>query len=328
MKRIAHDVTRYLEETLGERVMLHPWAGERGLPLFLQERYMFFEGRVLEAPLIFMTARMPDEETPAIIRKHLGQAQAKCGRPVVYVREGVTSYNRRRLIEHRIPFIVPGKQMYLPPLGLDLRERFGLEKPSGDALGPSAQAVLIHILLRTFDNDPVTTFQLKPRLRYSPMTLSRAFDEIEAAGLAESTTVDRTRELRLAGPRRATWQKALPLLRSPVQRVEHVRGMTRDLLGLAAGLSALARRSMLAEPSNAVVAVSRETWQSDIQHGVLDPIPMREPDTIDVEVWRYPPHVLSDDDAVDPLSLYLSLRSDADERVQAALERMLENLPW
>lgn len=328
MKRIAQMVARYLNEVLGAQVEVRPWDGERGAPLFLRERYAFLEGRLLETPLLFMASRTPDEETPATIRKHLAQAHEKSGRLVVYVREGVTSYNRKRLIEHRIPFIVPGRQMYLPPLGLDFRERFDQKKRAGDVLGPSTQAVLIHMLLRTLDDSPVTAVNLKPHLRYSAITLSRAFDELESAGLAESTTVDRTRELRLLAHKRSTWEKALPLMRSPIRRLLHARGEMHALRGLVAGLSALARRSMLAEPSSPVVAVSREDWRSGLQHGAVETIPLREPGAADVEVWMYPPHILSDGDAVDPLSLYLSLREDADERVQGALDRMLDELPW
>jgi len=47
-----------------------------------------------------------------------------------------------------------------------------------------------------------------------------------------------------------------------------------------------------------------------------------------IEVWSYDPATLSQDGIVDPLSLFLSLRDDPDERVQGALRRMLEGLPW
>lgn len=328
MKRIAQDLARYLAEVLGEHVSLRPWEGQKGLPLFLRERYAFFGGRLHDTPLLFMAARTPDEETPATIRKHIDQARQRTHDEVVYVRDGVTSYNRRRLIDHRIPFIVPGRQMYLPPLGLDLRERFDQKKPARDAIGPSTQAVLIHMLLRGLDDSPVKAADLKPRLGYSAITLSRAFDELEAAGLAESRRIDRSRELTLVADRRSIWEKALPLMRNPALRVEHVKGEIHALRGFVAGLSALARRSMLAEPSSPVVAVSRDDWQSCMKQGAVETIPMREPGAVDVEVWKYPPHILSDGDAVDPLSLYISLREDADERVQGALDELLGGLPW
>ena len=43
-------------------------------------------------------------------------------------------------------------------------------------------------------------------------------------------------------------------------------------------------------------------------------------------MWRYNPHLLSKEDKVDELSLALSLRDDADERVEAAVDEMLEKL--
>ena len=47
-----------------------------------------------------------------------------------------------------------------------------------------------------------------------------------------------------------------------------------------------------------------------------------------VECWTYDPHLLSDGPAVDPLSLYLSLRGTHDERVEKALAGLLEDMPW
>ena len=45
-----------------------------------------------------------------------------------------------------------------------------------------------------------------------------------------------------------------------------------------------------------------------------------------VEMWRYDPRKLSKKKMVDELSLALSLREDADERVEEAVEEMLNNL--
>jgi len=48
--------------------------------------------------------------------------QTKQKDDVVYVRTRMTAFNRKRLIEQKVPFIVPGNQMYLPTLAIDLRE--------------------------------------------------------------------------------------------------------------------------------------------------------------------------------------------------------------
>lgn len=328
MNHLARNITRYLNETLGERVTPRPWGGQERLALFLRDRYAFLEGRLFETPLLFMVARAPDEETPATVRKHTTKVQEKWEHPVVYVRKHVTTYNRKRLIEHRVPFVVPGKQMYLPMLGIDLRERFGTVKPKVTTFSPSTQAILIHALLHRDEGAPLTAAQFGPQLRYAPITMSRAFDELESAELVESSSVGRTRQLCFVAPRHDIWITARSRMRSPVKHLYHVQGDTRSLQGLVAGLSALARRSMLTEPSNPVVAVSREHWKAACQDGAIERIPMREVGTVDVEVWAYSPDILGDDGIVDSLSLYLSLQGDADERVATALEKMLEAVPW
>ena len=45
-----------------------------------------------------------------------------------------------------------------------------------------------------------------------------------------------------------------------------------------------------------------------------------------VEMWRYNPRNLSTRNTVDELSLAMALREDADERVEEAVEKMLNEL--
>ena len=45
-----------------------------------------------------------------------------------------------------------------------------------------------------------------------------------------------------------------------------------------------------------------------------------------VELWRYDPKKLSVTDTVDPISLALALENDADERVEEAVEEMLDQV--
>ena len=47
-----------------------------------------------------------------------------------------------------------------------------------------------------------------------------------------------------------------------------------------------------------------------------------------LEIWNYAPILLAKGDAVDRLSLYLSMKDHADERIQIALENLIEDMPW
>ena len=53
------------------------------------------------------------------------------------------------------------------------------------------------------------------------------------------------------------------------------------------------------------------------------------PDSADIvlQLWRYRPNIL-EDNGIDSLSLALSLKNESDERVQMAVEEMLEDFQW
>jgi len=329
MGDLQSQTERYLRDTLGIPVVITPWREEERLPIFLRERYDCLLGQILDCPCLFVVDKGENEEAPAVVSRHMDQVRAKYHNPIIYVREHITSYNRRRLVEHRIPFIVPGNQMYLPHLGVDFREHFRKPRPRQNELRPSAQAVFVYALLEGTDNLGPTA--MAERLGYTAMTMCRAFDELEAANLIVPMVSGRGKErnLRLAAPKVEVWKKAQSVLRSPVKASRTIRlPNNRELPGPQAGFSALAHYSMLVEPRNITIALSREEWKTLQQRGEAFNAFDSEPGAILIEEWRYAPTFFARDGRVDRLSLYLSLRDIEDERIQSALEEMLEGMPW
>ena len=47
-----------------------------------------------------------------------------------------------------------------------------------------------------------------------------------------------------------------------------------------------------------------------------------------VEIWRYDPGILTQTKIIDPLSLYLSLMDESDERIKISLDEMLKEIKW
>jgi hypothetical protein len=162
------------------------------------------------------------------------------------------------------------------------------------------------------------------------MTMSRAFDELEAMELGHVERIGQERLLTLAPEKRYIWKEALPRLKSPVRHQRRIaeRDMRRDdvfLVGdaLAAGLTALAKQTMIADREIPECAVSADTWKRLEKEGVKT-IPVDEPGTCLLQVWSYDPRVLGVDGMVDPFSLFLSFQGETDERIEIALEDMLE----
>ncbi|HOO77214.1 MAG TPA: hypothetical protein PLZ73_04925 [bacterium] len=319
---------RYMKETLDVALGPNTWAESIHLPFFLRDAYTFFEVRLFDMTYLFMLDHGKQEQSPATVRKHMDQVKTKWDGEIVYVKERVTAYNRKRLIEHKLPFVVPGNQMYLPFLGIDLREHFKKLRAETMTFSPSTQALVIYVLLRGNAEEIVTPTDMAQCLGYSAMTMTRAFDELESAGLGEIISQGRERRLRFIESPKDIWAKAQSFLRSPVKKRLFIDRPHLEPPGPRAGLTALAHYSMLAEPANPVFALSREDWKLLNQRREAEKLPAKEPGALEIEVWSYAPALFSENKLVDRLSLYLSLKGNKDERIEAALEEMMKEQPW
>lgn len=324
-------VRHYLHEVLGVSTpAVKPWARAKELPYYLRDTFEFSELELNGHPVVLMMARAQHKQSLSEVRTWLDKVRTLAGQPAVYVTDALASYERRRLIELKVPFIVPGNQLYLPDLGLDLREYFRKRLPATDvSLSPSAQAMLITALLRQPWQTEWQPSKVAVALGYTPMTLSRAVKELTATGLATAYTVGRARWLRMEHPPQQTWEQAKPSLRSPVKRTVWVlpAGVAANRARYLAGLSALAHHSMLTEPKWPVYAVSPVAWKAATDAGVRA-LPEPIAGAQEWQLWSYSPALLSGVATVDPLSLMLSLQDNVDDRVQLALDELKGQLPW
>jgi hypothetical protein len=326
-RELKAQLKRHFIEVLSIDIDPQPWPGEKALPAFLREMYAFLTARILGAPCLFLIDRDAQPNTPAAIRKHLFEVGKRWEGDVVYVAAGMDSARRKQLIGQRVPFVVPGNQVYLPMLGIDLREHFRSVRGAAESLSPATQAAFLHVL-HTHERGPFSPREMAAERGYTSMTLSRAFDELESAGIGRHFVMGRRRLMELAGPRRDQWERAMPLLRNPVVRRVQAP-VPRDVANaVAAGLTALAFYTNLAEPRIPVIALAGTEWQSIRNQAVHSHVGGADSPATEVEVWSYPPKASADGPVVDRLSLYLSLRGTADERVEVALNQLLEDMKW
>jgi len=85
---------------------------------------------------------------------------------------------------------------------------------------------------------------------------------------------------------------------------------------------------MIADDRIPTNALPHALFQQFLEKGICTGCRDAEQATVKIEVWSYNPHLLGDDQTVDPLSLYLSLQYSADERVQQQLEKLIEWVKW
>lgn len=329
-------IEKYLAETLGSVSTPRVWAGVGALPYFLQDAFETREMSLHDRPVLLAIARRRGSGGLAEVRTHVEKLRTLSNLPVVYVTDALASYERTRLIRQRVPFLVPGNQLYLPDLGIDLREYFrqGERRVIAAALSPATQALLIGSLLREPWRSDWDPSPLMARLGYTPMTLTRAVRELAAAGILAVTRRGRRRVAHTDRGPWEIWELARPLLRSPVKRRVWVAATDERIDGLyVAGESALARLSSLGAPRWPVYAIGPAPWKLAVRAGIRQ-LPEPEEACQAWQVWSYDPGLQSDaavgtsGGIVDPLSLALSLQHDTDERVQIALDELRRSFPW
>lgn len=330
MDALGHRFEVYASQVIGLPVT---WGQPMDAPLphYLVQRYEAHAIRVADRPMVAVVLKGDELPPPLALHKQIHRLlellDAEKG-AFCLVAEQLPPYLRRRLVEMRMPFVIPGRQLYWPALGnaeTAQRPRRLPPKPV-EQLGPAAQQLLIAMLLRRLPR-PTTVSGAAKVLGYSAMSMSRAMKELEGAGLVPSMVDGTRRTLTAHDSPSGVWTKALTKLRSPV--LDTVRVLRRDLpstVRIMAGETALAERSDLAAPQEPVFAVTSRVWTR--QHRDVRIIPTIDEGTCRLELWRYAPEVTAETGRVDPLSLFLSLRDHSDERVQQGLSVMMEQLPW
>lgn len=330
MPSIAGLFQAYVQQLTGLTPIWQPWTGG-ALPGYLKQRYEPCPAKLAGQVWLVAILRQPDVPAPLQLRKQLEQLAARLDPPaagVCLVAEHLPPYLRNRLVELGQPFVVPGRQLFWPAIGSaeSVQRPQRLRAEPVDTLRPVAQQLLIALLLQRLP-PPVTITTTADALGCTPASVSQAVKALEASGLVRSQLEGRERIFALALASNVAWQRAQPLLRTPVRqrvRIHHAK-LPRGV-DIRAGESALAALTDLAEPTEPVYAMASRHWPKRTDAPAAIPTP--DAGTCVVELWRYAPQATAKRGIVDPLSLYLGLRDFKDERVQLALQELMEQIAW
>jgi len=327
MPALEKRLTDYLESITGSAPLLRDDPGAAGsrLPLYLRERYQLRRlGLFRRECLLALEAPGWDTGSPAEYAAHTQTMQTQFLEPVTLVIPQVASYARNRMVRAGTPFIVPGSQLFMPFMMVDLRERFaaaGME--AGLIVTPAAQCILLYHLLRK----PLQGMPLRDIAKltgYSAMMVTRVKDEWEANGLCQTERVGRSVVVKFVAGGRELWQMAEPHFTAPVKKTHWIRRDQPGLPALAAGFTALSRATLMEDDLIPTWALPRAAFRSMLAKGILRAVSGPEEANARIEEWSYDPALLSDGSCVDPLSLFLCLRGDGDDRVQQQLQTVLD----
>lgn len=308
----------YLDKVLGIKVVYENVEFQH-LPNFISTRYRLQKVAMngQEAIFVYPTTELEQIE---VLKKHIARIQKNGNLPVVLILKGITSRQKEYLIREKIPFIVEKRQIYLPFMALYLQERCSAEKHIREEILPSAQMLLLYFIYKGAQE--LSTSQAAKDLELTPTSISRASKQLEEMGLLRTKKMGVQKILLSEDSPKTLFQKAENKLLNPIKRTVYI---PKEFVGtdlLESGYSALAERSMLNAPNVKCYATEKISQWKNVMTDRLQDSQMQ----VVVEMWRYDPRKLSKRLLVDELSLALALREDADERVEEAVEEMLNEL--
>lgn len=262
------------------------------------------------------------------IAKHCAWARNLLGKDVAFAADDLAAYKRNRLRLAGVSFHIPGRETFLPFLGVAHRtsgRAVRPRRPDAPPLGAAAAHLVVAGLSGCFP-DGLDLDAAQRLLGRSHVTALAAFDELERFGLALRTArpSGHGKILSWLQPPRERWAKAETALPGPVRAIVGLDDLPGGLSFVPAGESALAARTSLAPPPQPVVAVhARGEDLVSLKHAAV-PV---EDAAFRVELWNRPV-LLPGHSAIDPYSLLLSTRGSSDERVEGAREELLEAIRW
>lgn len=291
------------------------WKCEH-LPNFIMNRYLIKKA-YLDNQAVFFIYPQTELDQISNIKKQILRIQKIEKLPVILILKKLTYRQKMYLLDANIPFIVEGKQIYLPFMAVYLQEQCDAEEEEVEKLLPSAQVLLFFFIYE--NKKELLSSHAAEALGFTPTSIFRAVKQLEKTGLIQTEKRGVQKIITSPYSSKELLKKAEPYLINPVRRKVFIPSEYKDSSLLESGYSALSEYTMLNPPTVACYAAETVSqWSSVSTKKLLD-----SNRQIAVELWKYDPRKLAKGNFVDILSLSLLLKMDLDERVEDAVEEML-----
>ena len=320
IKYYIDETAAYFGNMLGEKVALEPADKDllEGIPMNVSSRFSFYKGCILGQHILMAYLKDGDSVPPAQLKKQLDIIHRQTQLVVVLITPCISSYNKVRLVAQKVNFVIPNRQMFLPSLLLDIKpdRKVGLDLK--ETIPPFAQCLLLyHLQIESIVG--ATGYGLSDKFGVSYATANKSLRWLVSKDLIKLEGT-KTKTVQIDLSNRELWNKALPLLVSPIEQLYYTDAVLEGQQ--ISGVNALAFYTMLNEESRQCWAVTKKELKT------LAIVTDKQFGENEIQVWKYNPKMLSTEGVVDKLSLYLSLKDNEDERIQIELERLINEMSW
>lgn len=321
---IFRKVADYIELNFGGKVFLKKTLIEEKLPLYLSNKYDFKRMIYFEKEFLLIDCSRDSELGIISLEKHLKKILNVDEKKVdvILIFDDMSKYMRTKLLEKKLSFIIPGKQIFLPNLGRIFSEkrltRYSSKINAVKKISPTTEALLIEIMCS--NNFLNSRSELSRKLDVSEMSISRAIKELnnnEFLSYDDIIDIDEFTK-KIMGNAKQIFSS--PILKRIYVKRESISDELWDELSMS-GESALSKETMLIKPIIDVYGITNKKWKEFKSEA--EEVPFEDRGVCIVELWKYQLPIKND--SVHPLALYIMFMLDNDERIQKEIGILLEH---
>ena len=313
----------FLEKTLRQTVTMEEseYLNDK-LPLAFRGRYTFYKMQTNGQSWIAIQPKM--DVGLVVLRKDRAKIEKIAGLNCAIFLNNTTFYIKEKLVEEGIPFVLDGKQVYLPFIGYLLSNENEREIAPVHLISYLTQRLIFVAIYEKWKN--VTVSEAATKREVTKMSVSRCFDEIEYLNVDILGMKGRSRVITVPTDIRKLWTDMQGVLRNPVvARYE----LQEDIkLEKKAGISALCEYSLLSDNDYPTYAITKKEIAASGVRKMKYARPGEEKGCVVLELGYFIEY--KDKSLEDPLSVALSITQieKQDERVDISINEMLKEYVW
>ena len=311
-----------------------------GRPIQLQERskaqmkgvtigdsltYKFYDGEFHGMPLLFAEPK-GKVAAPRSLSVTASNLTSLFQLPTVFLLPACPAYERQRLIDKDVYFVVSDKYVHLPMLLANERIR---KTKQAKALTPVAQYLLLyHLQIESIEG--LAARDIEDKMPYSYASITLGVTCLEDLGLCQKVSDGSKRKvIHFDKTGKELWEQAQPFIVNPVEERIYCDELLTEEFFTTCGINALAHYTWLNPDPERIIMMTAKQLRDFRASGVIVR-PNEFDGNIIIEAWKYPPVTSIGIKAewVDRLSLAVSLREDADPRVEGEVERLINDIEW
>lgn len=313
----------FIENTLHLKVSIKETDKyNNDLPLVYKSRYTIYDVKI--NTISFIAVEPKKEVNLRMLTGQRELIEKKFGLRCALFLDTSTAYKKERFLEEGVPFVIRGKQIYLPFLGIALENERNKEISPITLISFLTQKMILVAMYEKWRN--ITATEAAKKLDVTRMSANRCFDEIQYLGIKILDMKGKSRVISIPDDIETLWDNIKEKLRSPVIRTYALHDDIKlDKLG---GISALCEYSMLQDNNYSTYVITKKEIADS---GIKNMRPVYSGENIGCLVLEVGYFInFNNNNVEDPFSVILSLSEEDldDPRVDLSIRKMLKEYVW